>query len=114
MNTENVHSIKHAHDDEPHVDATNYANPINCCCDTPERGHKTWVYEQNLKTNQNTSAAMTLMTHRSSRNLKEASQLLCDTMRCRVEYRDQAAEEWTESKRNALHPDRFWNIGVES
>ena len=58
MDTEKVHSVKHCH-----VDVTNYANPINCCCDGPEGGHKTWVHEQGLRTNQGSSSAKTLMTH---------------------------------------------------
>ena len=58
METEKVHSIKHCH-----VDVTNYANPINCSCDGPEGGHKTWVHEQGLWTNQGSSSAKTLMTH---------------------------------------------------
>ena len=41
MDTEKVHSIKHCH-----IDVTNFANPINCCCDGPEGGHKTWVHQQ--------------------------------------------------------------------
>ena len=101
MDTEKVHSIKHCH-----VDVTNYANPINCCCDGPEGGHKTWVHEQGLKTNQGPSAAKTLMTHSLN---KEASLLLCDAMRCRVEDGDASAEDWTDSKGMSLRPDRFWN-----
>ncbi len=31
MDTEKVHSIKQCH-----VDVTNYANPLNCCCEGPE------------------------------------------------------------------------------
>ncbi len=55
--TEKVLSIKHCH-----VDVTNYANPINCCCDSPELEgrHKKWVHEHGLKTNQGPSAAKTL------------------------------------------------------
>ncbi len=41
----------------------------------------------------------TLMTHSLN---KEASQLLCDAMRCRVEDGDADAEDWTDSKGNAL------------
>jgi hypothetical protein len=33
MDTEKAHSIKHCR-----VDVTNYANPINCCCDGPLTG----------------------------------------------------------------------------
>ncbi len=54
--------------------------------------------EQGLKTNQGPSAAKILMTHSLN---KEASQLLCDAMRCRVEDGDGAAEDWTDSKGNA-------------
>ena len=45
---------------------------------------------------------------------KEASQLLCDAMRCRVEDGDATAEDWTDSKGKSLPPDRFWNDGVET
>ena len=106
MDTEKVHSIKHCH-----VDVTNYANPINCCCDGPEGGHKTWVHEQGLKTNQGPSSAKTLMTHSLN---KEASQLLCDAMRCRVEDGDVPPDEWTDIDCNPLRPDRFWNDGPET
>ena len=106
MDTEKVHSIKHCH-----VDVTNSANPINCSCDAPEGGHKKWVHEQGLKTNQGPSAAKTLMTHSLN---KEASQLLCDAMRCRVEDGDPEAEAWTDSAGNALPPDRFWNTALET
>ena len=109
MDTEKVHSIKHCHVDSN--DVTNYANPINCSCDAPEGGHKKWVHEQGLKTNQGPSAAKTLMTHSLN---KEASQLLCDAMRCRVEDGDPEAEEWTDSAGNALPPDRFWNTALET
>ncbi len=57
------------------------------------------------------SAAKTLMTHSLN---KEASQLLCDAMRCRVEDGDATAEDWTDSKGNALLPDRFWNNRLET
>ena len=57
-----------------HVDVANYANPINCSSDGPEGGHKTWVHQQGLRTNQGSSSAKTLMTHSLN---KEASQLLC-------------------------------------
>ena len=45
---------------------------------------------------------------------KEASQLLCDAMRCRVEDGDATAECWTDGRGKELAPDRFWNIGIES
>ena len=107
MDTEKVHSIRHCH-----VDVTNYANPINCCCDGPEGGHKTWVHAQGLKTNQGSSSAKTLMTHCLS---KEASQLLCDAVRCRAEDGSATADDsWTDRQGKALAPDRFWNSGIES
>ena len=77
MDTEKAHSIKHCH-----VDVINYSDPLNCSCDGPEGGHKKWVKEQGLKTNQGESAALTMMEH-SLR--KEASELLCDVMQCRIE-----------------------------
>ena len=106
LDTEKVHSIKHCQ-----VDVTNWASVINCCCDGPEGGHKTWVHEQGLKTNQGSSSAKTLMTHSLN---KEASQLLCDAVRCRVEDGCAPADDWTDSQGKALAPDRFWNIGIES
>ena len=106
MDTEKVHSIRHCH-----VDITNWANPLNCCCDGPEGGHKTWVHEQGLKTNQDSSSAKTLMTHSLN---KEASQLLCEAVRCRVEDGDASAENWTDHRGEALAPDRFWSSGIES
>ena len=45
---------------------------------------------------------------------KEASQLLCDAVRCRVEDGDASAENWTDSKGKSLAPDRFWRSGIES
>ena len=106
METEKVHSIKHCH-----VDVTNYANPMNCCTDGPEGGHKTWVHEQGLRTNQGSSSAKTLMEHSLN---KEASQLLCDAVRCRVEDGDATAEDWTDSNGKTLAADRFWNSGIET
>jgi hypothetical protein len=84
MDTEKAHSIKHCH-----VDVANYADPMNCCCDGPEGGHKTWVHQQGLRTNQGASSAQTMMDHSLN---KEASQLLCDAMRCRVEDGDAPAQ----------------------
>jgi hypothetical protein len=105
MDTEKVHSIKHCH-----VDVSNWANPINCCCDGPEGGHKTWVHQQGLKTNQGSSSAKTLMTHSLN---KEASQLLCDAMRCRLEDGDDSGEPWTDFAGSELTPDRFWNSSMD-
>ena len=45
---------------------------------------------------------------------KEASQLLCDAVRCRIEDGDASAENWTDSNGKALAPDRFWSSGMES
>ncbi len=99
MDTEKVHSIKHCH-----VDVTNYANPINCSCDGPEGGQKTWVHEQGIRTNQGSSSAKTLMTHSLN---KEAS-------KCWVEDGEASAEAWKDNNGIALAPDRFWNTGIES
>lgn len=105
MDTEKVHSIKHCH-----VDVSNWANPINCCCDGPEGGHKTWVHQQGLKTNQGASSAKTLMIHSLN---KEASQLLCDAMRCRLEDGDDSGEPWTDFAGRELAPDRFWKSSMD-
>ncbi len=51
-----------------------------------------------------------MMTH--SRN-KEASLLLCDAMRCRVEDADATAEGWEDSNGDSLPADRFWNIASD-
>ena len=53
----------------------------------------------------------TLMMHSLN---KEASQLLCDAVRCREEDGYASAEHWTDSKGKALAADRFWSSGIES
>ena len=105
MDTEKVHSIKHCH-----VDVSNWANPINCCCDGPEGGHKTWVHQQGLKTNQGAASAQTLMIHSLN---KEASQLLCNAMWCRLEDGDDSGEPWTDFAGRELAPDRFWKSSMD-
>jgi hypothetical protein len=40
---------------------------------------------------------------------KEAFQILCDAMRCRVEDGDATAEDWGDSYGVSLPADRFWN-----
>jgi hypothetical protein len=46
---------------------------------------------------------------------KEASLLLCDAMRCRVEDGNATvtAENWEDSHGDSLPADRFWNIASE-
>jgi hypothetical protein len=51
-----------------------------------------------------------MMTHSLN---KEASLLLCDAMRCRVEDGDTTAENWEDSHGDSLPADRFWNIAPE-
>ncbi len=63
-----------------------------------------------LKTNQRLTSAKTMMTHSLN---KEASLVLCDAMRCRVEDGDAAAENWEDSHGDSLPADRFWNISSE-
>ncbi len=65
---------------------------------------------QGLKTNQGPSAAKTLMTRSLN---KEASQLLCDAMQCRLKDGDAAAEDWPDSNGDSLRPDRIWKSGIE-
>jgi hypothetical protein len=107
MDTEKVHSIKHCH-----LDVTNYANPINCsgCCDGPEGGHGKWVHQQGLKTDRESTSAKTMMTHSLN---KEASLLLCDVIRCRVEDRDATAEKREDSNGDYMPSDRFWKIASD-
>jgi hypothetical protein len=45
---------------------------------------------------------------------KEASQLLCDAMRCRLEDGDASAENWKDSNGRDMAPGRFWNSGIET
>ena len=47
---------------------------------------------------------------------KEASQLLCEAMQCRIEDGEASAEAWKDSNGIAMAPDRFqvWNTGIES
>ncbi len=40
---------------------------------------------------------------------KEATQLLCDAMQCRVEDGDATAEDWEDFFGDSLPADRFWN-----
>jgi hypothetical protein len=51
-----------------------------------------------------------VMTHSLN---KEASLLLCDAMRCRVEDGDATAENWEDSNGDSLPAYRFWNIASE-
>ena len=44
---------------------------------------------------------------------KEASQLLCDAMRCRLEDGDDSGEPWTDFAGSELTPDRFWNSSMD-
>ena len=100
METEKAHSIKHSH-----VEVVGYANPLNCSCDGPERGHKTWVKEQGAKTNQGETAALTMMVH-SLR--KEASEMLCDGVTSRIEDGDRPHEIWKTSKGIPIPPNHIW------
>jgi hypothetical protein len=97
MDKEKVHYIKHCH-----VDVTNYANPQIWCCDGSKAGIRLGSIstdsaltqiQQGLRINQGSSPAMTLITHSLN---KEASQLLCDAMQCRIEDGDATAEIWTD------------------
>ena len=44
---------------------------------------------------------------------KEASQLLCDAMRCRLEDGDDSGEPWTDFAGSELAPDRFWKSTMD-
>ena len=47
MATEKVHSVIHTPND-----ATRFCHYLNACWDAPEKGHKKWVGQQGLNTNQ--------------------------------------------------------------
>ena len=50
---------------------------MNYCCEAPETGHKKWVKQQGLKTNQGPETQQTMMQH-SLR--KECSAILCESV----------------------------------
>ena len=79
--------------------------------DGPEGGHKTWVKSQGSKTNQGPTAAKTMMIHSLN---KEASQLLCDAVRCLVEDGDAPKDDWKTPQGRSLPADRFWTESEEA
>ena len=97
MDTE--HSVKHCH-----VDVLGFGNPINCSCDGPEGGHKKWVKQQGLKTNQGETAALTMMQH-SLR--KEAAEHLCDAVQSRINDGEAPYDVWIDSNGMAIPANRF-------
>lgn len=100
MDTEKVHSIKHCA-----IEITNWANPINTCCDGPEGGHKLWVKGQGGNTNQGPSVSLSMMQQCVQ---KEASQLLCEAVQARVEDGN-TDEEWLDKEGRQLRADRWYN-----
>ena len=69
MGTEKVHSIIHTPNDVAH-----FGHYLNHCCEAPEKGHKIWVGQQGLKTNQGPETQLSMMLH------KECSALLCESI----------------------------------
>ena len=72
MATEKVHSVIHTPND-----IARFCHYLNCCCEAPETGHKKWVRQQGLKTNQGPETQLTMMQH-SLR--KECSAILCEAV----------------------------------
>ena len=72
MATEKVHSVIHTAND-----ATRFCHYWNTCCEAPEKGHKKWVGQQGVKTNQGPEVQLTMMLH-SLR--KECSAILCESV----------------------------------
>ena len=72
MAPEKVHSVIHTAND-----ATRFCHYLNACCEAPEKGHKKWVGQQGLKTNQGPEVQLTMMLH-SLR--KECSAILCESV----------------------------------
>ena len=58
-------------------DVAHFGHYLNHCCEAPEKGHKTWVGQQGLKTNQGPETQLSMMLH-SLR--KECSALLCESI----------------------------------
>ena len=72
MATEKVHSVIHTPND-----IARFCHFLNFCCEAPETGHKKWVKQQGLKTNQGPETQLTMMQH-SLR--KECSAILCESV----------------------------------
>ncbi len=85
MATEKVHSVKHTPND-----VTRYCDSINTSAEAPEKGHKKWVKQQGLKTNQGPEVSLTMMQH-SLR--KEGSALLCEAVQARIDDCDPGFEK---------------------
>ncbi len=51
MATEKVHSMIHTPNDVAHFGGL-FGHYLNHCCEAQEKGHKIWVGQQGLKTNQ--------------------------------------------------------------
>ena len=72
IETEKMHSIKHAPND-----IIRYGDTENTNVEGPENKHKEWVKNQGGKTNQGSSSHRTMMVHTLR---KEASALLCEAV----------------------------------
>ncbi len=68
---------------------TRFCDYINTSAEAPYKGHKTWVKQQGLKTNQGSEVQLTLMQH-SLR--KECSALLCEAVQARIKDSDPGFE----------------------
>jgi hypothetical protein len=68
MATEKVHSVIHSPND-----VARFCHYLNLCCEAPEKGHKIWVGQQGLKTNQGPGVQLIHCE-------KECSSLLCESV----------------------------------
>ena len=68
MDTEKMHSIKHAPND-----VARWGDTVNTNTEAPESAHKNWVKGQGGKTNQGPAAQLSMMKH----SLRKASSALC-------------------------------------
>ncbi len=76
MATGKNHSIRHTPGD-----VARFCDAINVSCEVPEGGHKAWVKEQGVCTNQGPQVQLTMMLHSLVSLHKEASSLLCEAVR---------------------------------
>ena len=68
MDTEKMHSIKHAPND-----VARWGDTVNTNTEAPESAHKNWVKGQGGKTNQGPAAQLSMMKH----SLRKAASALC-------------------------------------
>ena len=83
-------------------DVARFCDYINSSAEAAEKGHKKWVKQQGLKTNQGPEVQLTMMQH-SLR--KECGALLCEAVQARIEDNDPGFESDHWMKRRKHHQD---------